>query len=354
MASKIRAELEKVAALNDVKGETDAQRMVRLQAAISDDISEEDWVSLSEPAQDWNNAAADCMKAGTAIPAFPDEEPDAETEQAKPSSRRRGAMTDNTQGATGMEVYKPKVGDPVTVTTKRDKVVKGIIVDLTATEVVLNELGDKGEQDDDVDFALSQVASIQLQAPPLGGAGGPEAVEENAASNDPEAGDTVTVTTHRNKVVTGNILELTDEILVLIDPSGSEHEFARTQVKDIKVLVKSKPKQAAAEPAKAPAAGRKRGAAAADAATPASADAEAPTGRRRGSAAAESADEVERTRSPAGVGNRARDLTIENPKWTLEQVEKALTKEGSTWRGATVSMIFKDTQYILKKAGVVK
>lgn len=331
----IRKELMEVAKLQPKRNEEENQFLIRLQKAISEDISEDDWNSLSPEAQDWNNQAADDITEKRPMKGFADEV----HEPAQTSSRRRGAAS-STPAATA---FTPKLGDNVLVTTKRGKTVQGIIVDLTDSDVVLNADGDAGDNANDVEIPLdgaSIVASNTAEALELEN----KAMQAGAAAVDdpakipPEIGDTIKVETARGKTVMGKITELDGDELVLQDSTGEEHELRVSKLKsfEIKVRAAGNGKAEVSKVSDAPATRRGTGVTGGG----------APAGSEVG-------EKPKRSSNEPGVspGRRIRELLVEDSQLTDEQIGKALMKEKIEAREQSIKMIAKDTRYILHLLG---
>lgn len=326
----IRKELMDVAKLTPKRGEDDKAFLVRLQKAISEDITEDEWNGLSPEAQDWNNTAADDITAKRPIGPFADEK--AEAKEPAAAGRRRGAAA-STPAATA---FQPKIGDNVLVTTKRGKVVQGIIVDLDDKVVVLNADGDKGDQANDVEIVLEGATltpSNTAEAAELEGqamTAGVSAVEDESKI-PPEVGDSIKVETKRGKTILGKIVELEGDNLVLKDSTDEEHELLVSSLKSFEIKVRAKGNGTADVKAANPGA--------------------APTKRGTATGGGDEADKPKRSSNEPGVsvGNRIRDMLHENPKLTDEQIGVQLTKEKIEFRPPTVKMIGKDTRYMLEK-----
>lgn len=323
--SEIRKELMAAAEMAPKRGESDADFLIRLQKAISEEISEDVWNGLSVPAQDWNNDAADAISAGKLIPDFPDAVKATEPEAAvTPGRRGRGAAAP----AATPEVFKPKIGDEVTVETKRGKKSTGFVVDLDKEVIVINPNGSGGAEKDDEEFDLAAVTiSPALKTED---AGTEEAPEEDL---DPKVGDTVSVVTARDKTIAGNILELSDETIVLVDASGDEHELGRSRLKSLTVKVKNGGGTTkATEPEAAVTPGR-RG-------RPPNPDKQP---------AAEKADGKIKRASNDGVsvGQRIKELVCDNMSMKVDDIGAKLKKEGLDFRPNTLTLVYSDAHKFL-------
>lgn len=310
--SAIRKELMEAAAITQKRGESDADFLVRLNVAISSEITEDQWNKLSEKAQDWNNDASDAITAGKSLPSFPDEEV-----APASTSRRRGAAADPAPEAPAK--YEPKVGEDVVFTSARGKVSEGIVVEVGADGVIIiNKGGEKGDQADDVECDLEKgtMALVVKQEPTSTsrrrGSGSGDAAP--ATKKDPEVGDTIEVVTARDKVIVGNVEVLDKDDLVIKDAAGTEHELTRSKLKSL--IVKVDNSKGGAAPA---------------------------ASGRRGSAAAPAAEEKgKRSSNPAGVsvGQRINEMVVDDPKATVEAIDAALKKEGLDFRENTLKMTY--------------
>lgn len=324
---KIREELMKAAEVAPKRGEDDSAFLIRLQKAISEEISEEVWDALSDEAQDWNNDAADAITAGKPIPPFKDEEAAAPV----PAGRRRGTAAPEAPPAP--VAYEPKVGDEVTATTKRGKVETGFIVEFDDATLVLNPAKD-GAEADDIELPMAGLVIAPKAAPepaPAGRTRGAARDAEPQGPSEPEVGDTVEVETKRGKVLIGNVTVLEGDDLVIKDAAGTEHELSVATLKTFKVKVKNGPGKGPETAAEAPAAGRRRGGASTTAPVPPAADAKTKRSANGG----------------VSVGTRVNELVIDNPGWSMEQVGAVLKKEGLEYRENTLSLTFSSANKFL-------
>lgn len=314
--SKIQAELAKATGIDIKRGEARQDYFTRLMVGVTE-LNDKAWGSLSEPAQDWFNDAADAKNAKkAALPEMPDF---TEVKDEAPArGRRRSADAEDESKST---VYEPAVGDVVNVTNRRGKVYEGKVVEIDDKVIVVDDGKDEVE--------ITRDGATIMPA----GDGGDDAGGDDGPY-EPKVGDTVTVTNKRGKATTGEIVEITNDVLVVKDDSGDEVEFAQDRIESIELAgAKEEPptgrRRAAAEPAPAPATGRTRTA--------------APT--------AAPADETKPKRSsnPKGVsvGARIRELMAEDNALTEEGVGKVLKKEGLEFRDATLNMIYKDCAQFL-------
>lgn len=291
--SKIQTELMEATGLKAVRNEDRQDLVKRIMKAVGG-LTDKEWEKLSGDAQDWFNAAADDQNAKKKVlPDFPDLEEAGEEEQEEaPTSRRRGAGKEEAKAD-----VKPKVGVIAKVTTKRGKSYTGKIVELDDDVIVL-KMGNGEEEELD----RSRVESIEV-------AGG-EAAE--AEAEDPiKVGAEVTVLTKRGKEVTGKIVELDDEVIVL-DVDGKDEELSRDRVESIK-------------PVKA---------------------AKAETSSRRGAGKEEpAADEKPKRASNAegvSIGTRIKELIAEDFEASEADIAKTLKKEGIDFKDNTLKLNYVD------------
>lgn len=305
MTSKIQKELAEAADINPKRGEDHQEYLARLVKGVAA-LSDKEWDGLSQKAQDWYNDAADAKNAkAKTLPDFPDAE---KAEEEAPKSSRRGAAKEEEAPA------KPKVGVVAKITTKRGKSSTGTIVEIDDDVVVIKH-GDGSEEE----FDRSRVESIEVAG------GGAKADADDGEDADPiKVGVEVTVVTKRGKEVTGKIVEIDDEVVVL-DVDGEDEEFDRSRVEAIKPVKAAKP--AAKGKAK-------------DAA-----EEEAPKTRRGAAKGDDAGDEKpKRSSNAAGVsvGTRIKELIADDLEATEAEIGKILTKEGIEFRENTLSLQFKD------------
>lgn len=310
--SKILAALAKAAGL-DVPKTTDVEGIKKVVATCSR-LKDPEWNKLSEEQQDYVNDAVDAINAKKDIPL----PPDAEAEE--PAPRRRRAAEDDAPAAAAF-----KKGDKVVVTNKRGRTFEATVVDPD----------DRGEfvVDDGKDELAYAVEDVKSGAVKVEAAKKPEPEPEKEtrrtrqrdaepeAPADPQKGDTVEVIDARDKVHVGRITEVTDDAIVIVKIDGDERDFDRARVKSVKVKVR------AAEATKEPA--------------------PAPAGRSRTRAAAEDkGDDGKNTRASnpgVSVGQRIREIMLDNDGIKEEDVGKQLDKEGLKYAPASLSMNYRDT-----------
>ena len=288
--SKIEKELVEATELPTKRGEDRQDFLARLVKAVPE-LSDDEWEKLSKKAQDWFNDAADAKNAkAKTLPDFPDVEADAEPE-AKTS--RRGAAKE--------EKREPQVGDVAKITTKRGKVETGTIVEID-DKIVAIKMGN-GEE---MEFNQDRVESIEI----AGGAAKASKDEPDAGPAEPKVGAVVKLVTKRGKEVTGKIVEIDADVIVL-DVDGKEEEFDQERVASVTVQVEK-------------AAGR-RGAAKAD-------------------KEEEKADGDKKRASNGGVsvGERIKEIIADDLEATIEDISKTLTKEGLEFRDNTLKLNYTD------------
>ena len=318
--SKIQAEVLKATDTSTKRGEDRQEFLARVMKAISA-LEDKEWEALSQEAQDWFNDAADAKNAkAKQLPDFPDLEPETKDEEEKTKSRRAAAKEE----AEPTKPAKPKVKDVVKIVTKRGKDFSGTIVEID-DEVVVLKYGNGDEEE----FARSRIESIEIA--------GAKAKSQEPDEPTIDVGVTVTLVTKRGKEVTGKIIEIDEEVVVL-DVDGKDEEFARDRVESIKPVKK------ASKPA------------------PADDEEEKPK-TRRGAAKEEESDakdeKPKRSSNAAGVsvGTRIKELIAEDFDATEEDIGKSLKKEGIEFRDNTLKLQFTDCHKfidILKKMKKIK
>lgn len=282
---------------------TSQEYMKRLALAVGD-LSDKEWEDLSTEAQDWYNSAADSIEAKKDIPEFPDL-PKAD---APATSRRRGAAQQE------VEEYKPKKGDVVTVTTSRDKVYTGTIVELDDEGLVLDVDGQ------DVELDHAKIKTVMA----VGGAKSEPAADPETPK-DPQVGDTVQVVTKRGKTIMGKITELSDDEMILEDAAGEVHELSKDRLTSVEIKAQGKPSRGGSVEEKRPAKG-----------------------------AVEKKDKPEKAVSAT---LRMRQLLVSDLSMKKDEIAKSLTKEGFEFKQATLDLIYSDSHKLielLKDAGHIK
>ena len=317
--SKIQAELSEATGVKIKRGQDRQEFILALITAISA-LSDKEWDGLSKDAQDWNNDAVDARAAKKkTLPDFPDLDEEEEVPpEEKPARRGSKAAPDD-------EVVL-KTGCTATLVTKRDKTITGKVVEFDEDMIVLDIDGKEEE------FDRSRLASVTVVADKK--ASKPAKEEDDG----PGVGDQVMLTTARGKEVTGKILEMDDEVVVLETDDGEE-EFTRERVKSLTPVKASKTAPAKKAVEEAPAKPSRR--AAKD-----DADDETPAKPKRSS-------------NPEGVsvGSRIKELIAEDLEATEADIAKALKKEGIEFKENTLKLNYVDSHKfitILKAAKRLK
>ena len=367
----IKEELEKATGVKKGRNHSDQDHAKNLVDKISE-LVDKDWEKLSKGAQAWFNEAVDSLNDNKDAPAFVEEEK---------ATTRRGATKEKEETKAQ---WIPKAGDDVIVTTKRNKVYEGEFMELDGDTAVV-KVGDE-EMEFTADRTLSMVPKFTHQE------GGGEDVTDGS---NVEVGDIVTITTKRNAVVTGTVVEITEDVVVLA-VEGKEAEYDRGRVASIVVdscdpedsgnddagnddappvvgdYIKAVTKrnkdvegkvveiednilivdadgtdvEVDMDTAKSleivkdekPAGRSRRGAA----------EPEAPTrGKREPAPATE--EKKKTTKADNGgisVGLRMRQVICENPDAKVEAINKLLEKEGLSFKEATLKIVYKDVQVV--------
>lgn len=315
--SKIQAELLKATDLSTKRGEDRQDFLARLMKGVAE-LSDKSWEGLSQKAQDWFNDAADAKNAkAKTLPDFPDMEAE---EEAPAKSSRRGAAKEEAPA-------KPKVGVVAKITTKRGKSSTGTIVEIDDDVVVIKH-GDGTEEE----FDRTRVESIEVAGD------GKEEAQDEPEGPSFKVGSEVTVLTKRGKSVTGKIVEMDDELLVL-DVDGKDEEFNRDRIESV-TPVGGKSKKADKE--EAPAKSSRRGA---------SKDDDKDAGEGDG--------EKKRSSNAPGVsvGTRIKEIIADDLEATEADIAKILKKEGIEFRENTLKLNYVDCHKfldILKKKKLIK
>jgi len=310
MSSKIQTELSEATGVSIKRGQDRQAFIIALMVAVSE-LSDKAWDGLSAAAQDWYNEAADAKNAKKKeMPDFPDLEE--EKEEAAPRRRKAAEAEDEPAKEEKKAERAAKVGDVVTVKTTRGKVTTGKVVEIDSKGLVLDVEGEE------IEYSRDRIELITL-------AGADETDDEDGAPDFKE-GDEVTLTNARGKVVTGKLVELTDEIVV-IDDGKEEHEFTRDRVKSIVPVGGKKAAKAEAE------------------------DEPAKAGRRKSAKDEEPAKEEKTKRSSnsgVSVGTRIMELIAEDLEITEAEIGKALKKEGLEFKENTLSLNFTSASKFLE------
>lgn len=302
----------------------------KLHAAIVtgvNGLTDKQWDAISEPAQDWFNAAADETKSAKKAGRDPNvpEFPDYEASSSSSRSRRRSSEDDDApKGGESMAIEKVKEGDRVKITTKRGKVYEGEVVEQNKRKEFIAIKGSDGE--DEIDW--DKVDSVEV----FHGTAG-TTKEQDAG---PEVGDVVSFKTTRGKKIEGELTEITDDILVI----DKEDEYSMEKIDGDITIVK-----------KGGGGGKSTR--------------EEPETRSRGRSSSSSDDkggkdeEKGRAGNPRGVsvGGRIRELVADDFNISKEDVIKTMKKEGIEFKDATVNILYRDAMgfiELLRKAKKLK
>jgi ribosome maturation factor RimP len=293
--SKIKEELLKVTDLGTKRGEDYQDFLARLMSVIAK-MPDADWDSLSKAAQNWYNTAADAKNENAKeLPDFPDVE-----KKEEATTRRRAAAEDDTPASPA----NLKKGQRVKITNKRGKVFEGEVVELDKEVVVVK--GKDGEDEIDLD----RIDKIEIFHGTAGQGSEPEEPEIGKGSE-------VKLVTKRGKEVTGKIVEMDDEIVVL-DVDGKEEEFSRDRVETIKLIGGGKP---------------------------------ASSGRRASSDDKKKDDEAkpERSKNEPGVsiGASIRELIVDNIDADEVAIGKLLKKQGVEYRENTLKLNYAEAHKLI-------
>ena len=332
--SKIQKELVRAVGIKPADFD-DRQEFLRKLSAGSNKLSDAEFDELSQEAQDWlNNSADEINSKAKKVTDFPDaEEPKEETK----SSRRRSAEADEDQqeakGGTKKAVAEEdiKEGMVLQIVTKRGKDVSGHVVEVnTKKGFVAIKLGNGDEEEFDFDRIDKMYTMVAEEA---------KSTRRSSSKDEdagPAKGDTVTVTTKRGKEITGKIVELDDEVIVLETDDGEE-ELSRDRVDNIKSV---KGKTAKEEPKE-----------------------EAKSSRRSSSkdeddGKADTKEEKKRASNEGvSIGTRIKELIAEDLEASEEDIAKALKKEGLEFKENTLKLNYTDCHKfiaVLKKAKRLK
>lgn len=305
--SKIQQELSAATGVSKKRGQDD-QEFFKALAKAASELPDAAWNRLSNEAQDWFNDAADQMNTKKEIANFPDAEDAEDAEPEAPTATRRRGAAKEEPVATGA-----KVGDVVTILTKRKTTVTGKIIELDDEVVVVDSDGK------DVEIARDRIESMKLAGAKPGRRKSADDEPEVPAVAEPKVGDQITAVTARDKEYSGKVIEVEDDSVVIEDSAGDEVELVPSKLKS---LIVTSP----------PATPSRRKSADADDVPPA-------TRQKRTSA-----------RDNGGVSAtvRMRELIVDDMNAKVEDIGKALTKEGIQFRDNTLNLVYADTHKLLK------
>ena len=308
--SAILKELQAVTDLQKSRGQDEQEFLIALVRRISD-LSDEKWKSLSVAAQDWFNEAADNMNAKKPLPAFPDakadEEPQARTRRASPEKE------ETKLAATSSSAEEAKVGDDIKIITKRGKEVIGKVVEVTDDLIVIvGADGDEAECSKDRIQSLEIIVAVQekKRRKSADEDDGPAVVE-------PKVGDEIKAITARDKEISGKVIEIEDDLLV-IQVGEEELEITPSKLKSLDIVP-------AAEETKT----------------------------RRKSADTPPDDKGKNKRNTAASNGgisatgRMRELIVDDMDAKMAEIDKILKKEGIQYRDNTLSLVYAETHKLI-------
>lgn len=299
--SKIQKELCEVVRIDPSKYGNDRAGLHTDIVKAVNKLTDKEWDSLTQPAQDWFNNAADATKAKKSIAEFPDYSDEPETR-----SRRRSSSDDDGGKSETMAVEKLKEGDRVKLTTKRGKSFEGTVVEQNSRKSFIAIKGKDGE--DEIDW--NKVDSVEVFH---GNAG----MQEEPG---PQEGDEVEFTTTRGKTVRGLVTELSSDTIVI--DKNDDYDITRI-AGDIKII-------------------KKGGGGSSDSGGRRSSSDDDKGGRRG------SDDSSSSGGGKVSVGGRIRELLAEDPTRTKEDIDKVLKREKVDYREASLNVIFRDSMNLIK------
>jgi len=208
----IKKTIEAAIKITKKRGEDGQDYLKRVCVAIGE-LSDDDWKALGQKAQEWFNDAADAIEKNTDIADMPDEE------EKAPASRRgaKKAEKEEEPAPTAEDV----IGARVRVTNNRDKVVEGEIIE--CDEEVMIVVDAEGEEHE---FNRARCKNVEFLD------GGTAAEEDR----EPQVDDEVEVVTKRDKTITGKVVEIDGDTLVIDEGAGEEVETSIATAKSIKIV----------------------------------------------------------------------------------------------------------------------
>lgn len=331
--SAIQAAIKEATDVSPKRGEDRQDYLARALKAIAE-LNDAQWDELDKATQDWFNAAADAKNAkAKTLPDFPD----AEEEQAEEKTTRRStraskddADDDKPKAGGNVEIdpAKLKKGMVVKIVTKRGKEVSGHVADID-DEVVVVKMGNGDEEEVSIDrIDTCHTLAEATESKRKGKADADDEVEDPI-----KVGARVMVTTKRGKEITGKIVEMDDEVIVLKTDDGEE-ELDRGRVESIKPLdTESKGKS------------------------------EEKTSSRRSSSKDKGDDDKAEGKTKrasndgVSVGTRIKELIAADLEATEADIAAKLKKEGLEFRENTLKLNYTDAHKfieILRKAKLLK
>lgn len=231
--SDIQKEICKVLDLDAPKKASERQAFLSKVVKELNNVNDADWAKLSKDAQQWFNSAADAKNAKAAtLPDFPDLDEEAEEET---TTRRRATSDDDAPKATGTKEIDPedvKEKMAVRIITKRGKDISGVVVEVTK-KIVAIKLGNGDEEE--YDFDRIDKILVAAEAEKEEGTKRRRSAEDDEPADPIKVGAMVKIVTKRGKEAEGEILELTDDMLLLKE-GKDEVEYSRDRIESIKPL----------------------------------------------------------------------------------------------------------------------
>ncbi|TXH49518.1 MAG: hypothetical protein E6Q97_22540 [Desulfurellales bacterium] len=310
--SKIEKQLAEATEVTRKRGESDQDYMARLVKGTSE-LDDASWEKLSPEAQNWFNDAADNLNKKKELPDFPDAAK-AEEKKEEPVSRRGSAKKTEEKKD---EPAEAKVGDKVTIVTKRDKTIEGEVIEQDADMLVV-----KDAEGEELEVARDRIKTIEVKAEEKAPRRRKAADEDDPPETpaDPKVGDEVKVVTKRGKTITGKVVEIDGDVLVIDDGEG-EIEVDPEKAESIEVT-------------KAAAGGK----------SSKKDDAKADKGK-------EDKGDKKKISAKANGGvsatGRMRELVCEDPSMSKEDLSAKLKKEGLEFRDNTLDLVYADAQKII-------
>lgn len=328
--SKIQQELAAATEVKQKRGQDDQEYMKALVKGTSD-LDDAAWNKLSTEAQDWFNEAADAVNAKKSIPTFPDaakEEPKEEAPARRRSAPKEEPKEEAKDEPKGKKVADPKVGDMVTIVTKRNKTITGEVIEIDKEVIVVNSDGEE------LEVAHDRIESITVELPPEE----KKSSRRKAADNEPEVpavaepkvGDSISAVTARDKEYSGEVIEVEDDLIVIKDADGEELELTPSKLKSL-VIKAAEVKQ-----------GRRKAA---------DDDADEPKARGKKEDAPAAGDKPKRTSAKDNGGvsatGRMRELILDDMDAKIDDIAKQLKKENIQYRDNTLNLVFADVHKLL-------
>lgn len=311
--SKIEKQLAEATEVTRKRGESDQDYMKRLVKGVSE-LKDADWEALSPEAQNWFNDAADNLNKKKDLPDFPDAEKAEEKKEETVSRRGSSKKVEEKKD----EPAEAKVGDSVTIVTKRGKTIEGEVIELTDEMVVV-----KDGEGEELEVARDRMESMVVKAEEKATTRRRKSADDEDPPEtpaDPKVGDEVKVVTKRGKTITGKVVEIDGDMLVIDDGAG-EVEVSADKTESVEIT-----KAAAGGKASKKEESKKD-------------DAKADKGK----------DKKISAKANGGVSatGRMRELICEDPSMSKEDLSAKLKKEGLEFRDNTLDLVYADAQKII-------